>query len=143
MRRVTAIPAAVGAALALTAGVPAVTAATVLGTVPAAGGEERSYEVHAYGPVLGGAEGLTFQIRPRQRTWSLTISFEGIEVPYFAGTYTTSGYVSTFINDSLELPSCDFTLVSEQSGTRYAGFSSCRLLYRLPPIRGLFLLEES
>jgi len=143
MRRVTATAVAVGATLALAAAVPAASAATAAGTVPAAGVEERNYEVHAYGPVLGGAEGLTFQIRPQRRTWSLTISFEGIEVTYFAGAYTTSGDVSTFINDSLELPSCDFTLVSEQSGARYAGFSSCRLPYRLLPIKGLFLLEET
>jgi hypothetical protein len=143
MRRVTATAVALGATLALVAGVPAANAATGAATVPGAGVEERNYEVHAYGPVLGGAEGLTFQVRPQQRTWSLTISFEGIEVTYFAGTYTTSGDVSTFINHSFELPSCDFRLVSEQSGARYAGLSSCRLPYKLFPIKGLFLLEET
>jgi len=143
MRRVTATAVVLGVTFALAAGVPAASAAAGAGTVWAAGIEERNYEVHAYGPVLGEAEGLSFQIRPERRTWSLTITFEGIEVTYFAGTYTTSGDVSTFINDSFELPSCDFTLASEQSGTRYVGFSSCRLSYRLFPIKGLFLLEET
>jgi hypothetical protein len=143
MRRMMASAVALCAALTLATVAPVATAATQAGPATAAAGEERNYEVHAYGPVLGSAEGLTFQIRPQRHTWSLTIRLEGFEVPFFAGTYTTSGRLSTFTADSLERPVCDFTLLSGQSGSRYTGLSSCWLPHALFPIRGLFLLVET
>jgi hypothetical protein len=143
MRR-TGAEAAACATLALAAVVPAVAAAAPAGSARPAVVEERNYEVHAYGLIFGGLNDLTFQIRPEQGTWSLTVSSEGFEVPFFAGTYTTRGRVSTFTDSSFEFPACDFTLVSGPSATSYAGLSSCRIT-RISPfaIKGLFLLDET
>jgi hypothetical protein len=105
--------------------------------------EERNYEVHAYGLIFDGANGLTFQIRPEQGTRALTIDYEGFVVPYYAGTYTTSGFVSTFTDGSSEVPVCDFTLVSGPSATRYAGLSSCKIPDTPFSIKGVFLLRET
>jgi hypothetical protein len=143
MRR-TAVAAAAYATLALAAAVPALAAAVPAGSARPAVVEERNYDVHAYGLIFGGLNDLTFQIRPQRGTWSLTVNSEGFEVPFFAGTYTTRGRVSTFSDSSSEFPACDFTLVSGPSATSYTGLSSCRIT-RISPfaVKGLFLLEET